>query len=142
MFHAVFEVALVDAVGGIAHDTVAIGFVLAEPTFEVCAVSVEDLSIAFFHSVSVHSNASIAITMRHLGKTIHDPSFPVAFDSHLTRDEEVHPLSMPEIVMPFSLVNLSSCCIVINTESVLHLVDEGALVLIAVEECVGALDES
>lgn len=79
--------------------------------------------------------------MHNLCRPIHDSSLPVTFDPHLARDEEVHSLAMPEVVMPFSLIDLSSCCIVVDSKSVLHLIDEGAFVLITVEEGISALDE-
>lgn len=63
VFHSVFEVALIDDVGWVSHDTVAVWFVLAEPSFEICSISVEDLSFTFFHSVPVHTYKPIPIIM-------------------------------------------------------------------------------
>lgn len=79
--------------------------------------------------------------MHNLRWSIHYSSFPITFDPHLARYEEIHSLAMPQIVMPFSLIHLSSCSIVVDSESVLHLIDEGAFVLIPVEEGISALDE-
>ena len=48
---------------------------------------------------------------------------------------------MPEIVLPFSLVDFPSSHVVIHSYSMFHLVDEGALVLIATPVEVTSLDQ-
>lgn len=48
---------------------------------------------------------------------------------------------MPEIVLPLALVDFPSGHIVIHSHSVLHLIDEGALVLVTTPVEVTSLDE-
>lgn len=48
---------------------------------------------------------------------------------------------MPEVVLPLALVDLPCGHVVVDSDSVFHLIDEGALVLVAASVEVAALDE-
>jgi hypothetical protein len=141
VLESVAESSLVYAVGRVTHHAETIGLVLSESSLEVCSIPVEDLPLSFLHSVAVHSHEAIPITMGHLGRPIHHSSLPRALDPHLSRKQIIGPPAIPEVVLPLALINLSSGHVVVHAHAVLHLVDEGALVLVTTPVEVTTLDE-
>lgn len=141
MLETVLEGALVDGVGGVSHETVSVRLVLAEPALEVRPIPVKYLPVALLHTVAVHPHEAISVAVDDLSRAVHYASLPYPLDPHLSRKEEVSSLAVPKIVLPLAFIYLPCGRVVVYSKAVLHLVDEGALVLVATAVEVAPLDE-
>lgn len=114
MFESVLDDTLVEGGVGVPEKSWAIWLVLAELSLEVCTIAIEDLSVSFLHAVAKGAHVSVAIAVQDLCVSIKDALVPVAIDLDFPRSNLVCAPSMPEILLPLSLVHFLGVSVMVG----------------------------
>ena len=119
-----------------------VGLVLTKIPFKIRSIPIVDLSVALLHSVAKTADEAISILVDDFCVSIQDSFFPVAVDSNLSGGHKVRASSMPEVILPLTLVYFFGVLIVVGALSVPLIVFESPVVAVSVRVVHGALHGS